>query len=376
MVLVRRPNQLLLLLWLSGLVGCGSASTSTPRRVESGSQPVVEPEPEPEPPRPQGTRALDAQGTFESLVTAVRVLEDRDEGDSESPCALQRPTREGWPWQLRLDTAAAVRPVPQTPEDLDTRLDGSPSPVLVLTRWNQLGSRSYEVALALLSNTPARPDEAGLVLSLTNRGVYWRWTDRLVSAGRTSPLSMSELERRFEDEFELGQLVVVTAEAGVALTELVELIEGIPEGSRVALAVALDAAIRIPEPPEPALDRGAGLCPDGLPPMPVDEPHGQLEPALIVGSLYPFQVAVRRCLTEATMMRSPGGRVEIAMRINADGLVGQACAVSDEVGGTLMRDCLLRAARSTHFPHPDPAGYVDVELPIMLQPTVQEPLCE
>ena len=76
------------------------------------------------------------------------------------------------------------------------------------------------------------------------------------------------------------------------------------------------------------------------------------------------------------LMARAGGRVEVAMRIGDEGRVTEACLVSDEVGGSQLRDCLIRAARATVFPRPRPAGSVDVSLPLRLQPSYQRALCD
>jgi hypothetical protein len=366
---------IILLMSASGL-GCGGATAAGAVATDVAPALPDEPIAEPVPPRPEGARAIEPPASYSSIVSAARVLDERSEADSEEDCMLRRPSREGWPWILALDIAAAVRPLPEAPADLDARLDGSPSPVLVITRWGQLGSRSFELALAMISNTPPRVDEAAVVLALSNRGVYLRRTDRLVSAGRTAPIPIGELSTRLEGELEAGQLVIVTAEAEITAEQLWGLLRALPASARVGLAVALGEEIQVPDPPPLPTDRGAGVCLEGLPALPSDAERGQLETPLIVGAMRPFQVAARQCLTEATMASAPGGRVEVAMRIGPEGVVGEACLSQDEIGDTLLRDCLLRAARSLRFPRPDPAGFIDLSLPLLLQPAIQSALCE
>ena len=73
---------------------------------------------------------------------------------------------------------------------------------------------------------------------------------------------------------------------------------------------------------------------------------------------------------------SAGGLVELTLRVGPDGAVSDACLLSDELGGTTLRDCLIRAAQATRFPRPMPAGSVDLALPLRLRPSYQRTLCE
>ena len=63
-----------------------------------------------------------------------------------------------------------------------------------------------------------------------------------------------------------------------------------------------------------------------------------------------------------------GSRIEITMRIGADGRLADACISRDSASDPALRDCLLEVARGTVFPAPSPAGYVDAALPLTLAP--------
>lgn len=353
----------------------GSNRNQQPTPIE----PVVDIEPAadaaPEDPPPGGPRALGAPMTFATLVTAANVLDERGEVGSEADCMLRRPERAEWPWILEAEIAAAVRPLPEPPDDLDARLIDSTSPVLAITRWGQIGSRSYGVAVAAFTNAPPTLDQPATVVIATNRGAYVRLTDRLVSAGRTRPVDLSALSGEIANVADEGQMIYVTAEAVVPLERLRSLLAVLPEGSPVALAVALGDEIRVPDPPEPPPDRGTGLCPDGLPEL-AEAEQGELETTLIVGALGPLRAAVQDCMAQAAGTRAAGGLVELTMRIGPEGRVTDACLISDEVGGTELRTCLIRAAQATPFPAPRPTGSVDVRLPLRLQPSYQRALCD
>jgi hypothetical protein len=69
----------------------------------------------------------------------------------------------------------------------------------------------------------------------------------------------------------------------------------------------------------------------------------------------------------------------LALRIGAEGDVTDACALEDETGDPVLRECLLRAARTSAFPTPSPPSSLDVQLPLVLAPLDsqrQTPLCE
>jgi hypothetical protein len=380
----RSRGWIALALCCAALPGCGGPGQGV-SRARGPSSGASEPEPDgatvavdaaPEEPRPGGTRAIAEPATFAGLVSAASTIDDRGEPDSGHDCLLGPPARPGWPWIFEADVSAAVRPLPAPPDDLDPRLSESPAPVLVVTRWGQIGARTYELALAAFTNAPPLPGRPATVVVATNRGAYVRHTDRLVSGGQIEPIEASAVAERVAAAAEPGQLVYVTAEAGIGLDRLRRLLAVVPESSPVALAVALREEIRIPDPPAPLPDRQTGLCPAGLPALPRGAARGQLEQSLVVGALGPLRAAVRDCMSTAAGTRAAGGLVELTLRIGPDGAVTDACLLSDELGGTPLRDCLIRAARATRFPQPMPAGSVDLALPLRLQPSYQRALCE
>lgn len=371
------------------LAGCGGASQGDSRgsgRLPAGpgfgDEPAIEaiesiePDAAAEPPPAPGPRGVAEPATFGALVTVANALDERGEPDSGAGCLLERPERRGWPWTLEANVSAAVRPLPAAPDDLDVRIGESPAPVLVVTRWGQIGARNYDVALASFTDAPPLPGAPATVLAATNLGVYVRFTDRLVSAGRVGPIGPSELDAEVAAACAPGQIVYVTAEAGVGLDRLRRLLAVVPESSPVALAVALAEEIRIPDPPPPPPDRGTGLCPGGLPALPRGARRGQLESTLVSGALGPLRDAVQGCMERSAGTRAAGGLIELTLRVGPDGTVSDACLLSDELGGTELRDCLLRAARATRFPQPMPAGSVDLALPLRLRPAYQRTLCD
>lgn len=368
-------RALLIAPFLSLTVGC----SGTERRADeppatAAPEANAAPSLPPEPP-PTGPRAIDQPATFAGLVTAANTLTERGEGSTESACLLRRPQRRGWPWILEAEVAASVRPLPEPPEDLDARLAVSGQPVLVITRWAQLGLRSYDIALASFTDAPPTLGQPAEVLLLTDRGLYRRRTDQRVSAGRFGPRPLPERGAPILD-LEEGLLVFVTAEAGVPLGRLRRLLAALPEGSHVAFATALGEEIRVPDPPPTPPDRGTGLCPDGLPAPPPGSVMGQIGAEQVIGALDPLRQRARACFETEVPTQAPGGLMTLMIRIGPDGGVSETCLLEDDLGGTALRNCVLEAARASRFPAPQPEGYVDVQIPLRFQPTYQRALCE
>ena len=67
------------------------------------------------------------------------------------------------------------------------------------------------------------------------------------------------------------------------------------------------------------------------------------------------------------------------MRIGPDGRVSEVCVVESEHPDPTLHACLVRSARAVAFDAPSPAGFVDVQLPLVLAPLPvqrQRALCE
>jgi len=144
--------------------------------------------------------------------------------------------------------------------------------------------------------------------------------------------------------------------------------------------VLLADGVRLPDPPEAtAGEDAAALCPDGLPPPPDGSPQGSLRPDRIVASLGPLRQGAEACAGATTGPGAAGARVALAMRIGPDGRLADVCVSEDSAGDPQLRVCLVRTARAVAFEAPDPPGFVDVQLPLVLAPRDSErqrPLCE
>lgn len=348
------------------LLACGP--TPPPEDPSDLDESIEEAPPE----REEDARALGADATFVDLARAARRLDDRRDQESDRGCLLARG------WRLEADLAVAVRPLPAPPEDLDARLAADAGPVTVLSRWGAYGDGDpSHVSLTAATTTLPPRREPARVWFVTDRGVYVRSTEGAAGVG---PGSVEDAADALGAPDAVGALFV-TAESGVSLARLADVLRAIPDAlsGRVGLAVALAEGTRLPEPPATAPPTEDASCPGGLPPLAEDAPIGRLRPEAIVGSLGPLRQAAATCVGAAEGEGAGGGRVALAIRIGPGGLVQEACAVEDATNDPSLRACLARAARTTAFPAPDPPGAVDVQLPLVLAPLPsqrQRPLCD
>jgi hypothetical protein len=355
-------------LWWGCAGGAGQRSPVTGNGNEPAAAVDALGEPDP--------RRLPEKATFNDLVSLANQLDQDDRGESGAGCLLRGPSSSAASWRLEGDVVPAVRPLPQPTEDLDRVLAADAGPVLVLSRWAELGQRPYAMAVALMTDLPLRSADGLSVLVLTNRGLYWRGTEEgeLWQGPGGAPWwpPPPELNQRLADQ----RAVVVATEGGVSLRRLGRVLAALPARLPVSLAVGLAQDMTVPPRPDPPPDRGTGLCPGGLPSLPAEEPVGELAPAALMEVLRPAGETLRDCLVRSPGLHAPRGRVEVALRIDESGKVADACLVTDELGGTPWRSCVLQVLRPLQFPRPLPVGTVDVILPLRLEPRFPRALCE
>ncbi|MBW2464919.1 MAG: hypothetical protein JRH11_24935, partial [Deltaproteobacteria bacterium] len=315
----------------------------------------------PAPPVPRDPRGLGLSARFGDLVRAARAVDDTNQAESAEGCVLRG---EG-PYRLTADVAVAIRPLPEAPEDLDARLRDASSARL-FTRWGQVPQVPAPQAIAVVGITgtppPTRPE--GAAIFVTDEGIYVRPAGFGAAHG---PLSFTDGAGAARATVSGSGMTLVAAEAGVSLSALRDLLALLPPEAhgKIALGVTLPRDVTLPD-ATPRPDDGRGLCPDGPPAASGDS--GELTGAAIVGALGPLRQGAALCMATARGPGAAGTRVDLAMRIGADGRLTEACITRDSASDPALRDCLLEAARATVFPAPSPAGYVDAVLPLALVP--------
>lgn len=331
-----------------------------------------------EQPVPEDLRLLPDGATFQDLVASARRLDDRRDQESASRCLI-RPAAGARAARLEADLAVAVRPLASAPEDLDQRLTTACEPLRLLTRWGVVGGTLPPQPLGVVAFTTTTPIAgAPVVVALTGAGTRVRTTTGCL--GR-SPDGIDDLTAApVQEALRNAPAIAVTAEAGVPLARVVELLQQLePLGRPLVLGVVLASDTRLPAPAaQPGSDPSAGLCPDGLPEPAASEAPGEMSAQTLLGSLGPLRTAAQSCLASATGPGASGGRITVTFRIAADGRVSQACARQDAPDDPALRACVLESVRAIQFPPPSPPGYVDAELPLVLQPDstlAQRALC-
>ncbi|MFK7989129.1 MAG: hypothetical protein AB8I08_24130 [Sandaracinaceae bacterium] len=357
------------LLALTTLAACGSGASppqpSGPPRGTGDETPAAAPSSSP---APANDRDLAGDATYADLLDVARGLDQRRDTASDEGCLLGGGEHA---WRLAADLAPAIRPLPEADTDLDARLSSGAGEVTVLTRWGPLGRGHAEgIALTAVTTTLPTARSSARVWFVTDRGVYVRSTDG--SMGTTEPTEQPRIDGL--------PTLFIAAEAGVPLSRLAEVLAMAPRSvaGHIGLAVALAEGTRLPEPAAPPATEGAPLCPEGVPPLAEEAPYGSLSADQLRSQLGPLRERAAICVSTATGPGAAGGRFDVAVRIDAEGAVGDACVQSDSAGDPALRGCLVRALRDLRFDAPSPPGVVDVALPLVLSPAAaqrQAPLC-
>lgn len=318
-------------------------------------------------------RDLPADATFHDLAAAARRQDDLRDQDSSAGCLLRHGSRG---FRLEADLAVAIRPLPAPEADLDARM-ASDGPARILTRYGAYGESTELGLVALTTTAPPRgvvESAVGLLIVLTDRGAYARRTD--APFGSVTPQPLATLLPTLP--FDAVSTVFVTAEAGVSLTSLYEALRLLPAtlSGHVALAVALERGITLPDRPTLEAEEGVELCAD-LPPS--DAPDSDvLSASDIRAGLSRLSTTVAICVGATTGPGARGGRMELMARIAGGGRVSDACIRADDTGDAHLRACVLRAARELTFPDPG-LGQVVFAVPLVLEPGTshhQRAVCE
>ena len=340
-------------LWASVIAACGGDPEPVePVEVESESE-GGEHSTEVETVRDQ-PRALGATATFGDLVASARRLDDRGDAESSVGCVL-RGSAESMSWRLEADIATGVRPLPDAPTELAPRL-AEPKRLRILSRWGQRGEGTLSLAVFTALPPPDRGAEVAVLI--TAAGIFLASTDA-PSTGPHRPDVLATL---------LGDIDAVrlflSAEAGTSLARVREIAARLPSrfAGKTALAVVLADNVQLPEPTR--ADTGAGMCPDGLPET--NAASGDLDASRITPSLAALHQGGGECFLRASPEAARGGRMDLAIRVAADGSVDSACATADALGDPNLRACVLSVAGGLQFP--EPGGVLDLVLPLRFQP--------
>jgi hypothetical protein len=353
-------------------MGCG-----TPKPVSLRPPPSAASAPAPAQasivPAPAQTdaRSLPAHATFGDLVAAARALDGAGEGHSDAGCLLRgglEPTR------LEADLMPGARPLPTVPAELGPALDQQSGAVGVLSAWGNVVGDPGVILLAFTTTSPGAIKLPVVALFMTRNGTYVRAADPAVRA-HPKALSASDATTLLS-QLPGSAAIYVSAEQDTTLHALAELLRGIPNRFEVALAVALPKETRLPPPAAANTDL---LCPSGLPAPAHGEHEGDLDAESARAAFGPLREAALSCALATGGRALLGGRMVLGLRIGADGKAAQLCFVSDAIAEPQLRRCLVSAARDLNLPTPQPAGFVDLNVPLEIAlegPTQQRTSCD
>lgn len=305
------------------------------------------------------------------MVDSARSLDDNGQTGAGDPrCLIDL---RGSP-RLSADVAVGARPLAPAPAGLASALDVAAGPASVISVWGSSPGESLAL-VAFTTTTPAAARAPAIAAIVTRAGVSLRAAHTAIRA-QPEPLPLERASAL------LAQLpppatVYVSAEAAIPLERVVALLRALPERFEVALAVALPQGTRLPAPAQASSTEL--MCPEGLPAPNDDEPEGELDPAAVRGALEPLSSEALACATSTGARALLGGKLTLALRVNAQGKPDPLCMLSDTIGEPLLRRCVIEAARALSLPAPEPRGFVDVHLPIEIAlagPPPQRALCE
>jgi hypothetical protein len=335
----------------------GSATRAGPAAAEEGSD-----------------RALPAHATFAHLVAAARGLDEAQAGEAAASCLLRSPRGDG-SYRLEASVAVAVRPLPAPPTDLSGHLGAAAgSPFAALTPWGHLGPQDAPVAFATFTAFPPPAPGPVVVVGVTREGA----TVMGATGAPATQLTHASAAQLLGGAGRQASLWLLTAEADLPLERLERFLATLPAaGPPLVLAVPLPLGTQLPDLPTEG-DGGEPVCTDGLAPLPPGEDEGDMNAARASAALGPLREAVSACAAALPHAAARPARIVIHLRVDPHGAVSEACAAEDTSASALLRGCVLRAARRLRFAPPNPPGWVDLALPVVVAPEtppVQRPLC-
>jgi hypothetical protein len=336
------------------VLGCGAAST--PTAATAASSPAQEERLDDGAPQ-RDPRLLGPDATFADLVAAARALDDAGAGERTADCLLRSvPTDDAV--RLEAQVTPAVRPLSSPPDRIDAATAGAP--LALLSPWGRAGSPDAVTVLVTFTDTP--PMGTPMAMALTHDGI--RMMGR-PGEGQPPDAALSvEDALTFLEGHTGADVWVVTAAAGVPVRTLHDWLRRLPgDAPPVALAVPLPPGTRLPDEPQAATP-DAALCEGGLAPPAANTSQGDMDAAAARQALMPLHDALPQCASADPSIAGREARLGLYLRVGEAGQVVDACITADSVGSPWLRRCVLAAAMGLQFPRPQPAGVVDLALPV------------
>ncbi len=227
-----------------------------------------------------------------------------------------------------------------------------------LTVWGSQGNATARMRLAAFTWTPPMRDREAVVIWVHPHDLSLMSPRMITGAAPPSDVLDGSTLVPIIRELEADRLVFVTADAGVTLQRLHEVLTLLAE-TRATVALA------VPLPPGATFTTRANttdLCPNGLPDpgTTAPPPSNPSDPNAHVAVLRNMQTDLQACMQS---VRGLGvGNVVMSLRIGASGEIVQACVKEDQTTNAEFRSCLLSASRRLQFPRD--WAHNDLNLPL------------
>ena len=319
-------------------------------------------------PKIKDGRELPGSATFADLIKLAGDVSASEKGASEAGCNLRRDADGSY----RFEASVSAEKFAAPPDDLDDVLVKGEAGIRLMTGYGVIGVGAG-LTLRPLSPLP-KVVLTGIVpaLFVTDRGVYIRIADTYGTklSGDKGPMPESDVPRVKAELAPRPQAIVVTAESGVKLDRVHEVLSWVKDASGpVVLATPVEKGAALPKLPAAAKGGlGVDACPrGGLMDIPKGSKPGSFGDQAFFGITEAYRKDALTCI-EKLSPESSGGKIDVQMRIEPDGKISKACIDKDSTGDAAVKKCVLDRTRAYVYPKPTTPGIVNFGTELSFSP--------
>jgi len=310
--------------------------------------------------RPPSVSLVRGDEPFGALVARLDAIAEEPARTVE-PC-LVRATTDGL--RITADLAPAITPMPAVDADA-IAVARAANTIRVASRYGVDGDSGPYVAT--FTRHPPATEGLVIVVFVERDSVFLRSTRE--AGPREDGIGIDRVGDRVRDATSASHALVVVAASPD--TPFARIGEALAAMRAVETPFALGVAFTtnetlIARPGRP--DDGVGLC-ETLPPS--SSERGSLPVSDLRDSVESLRREVASCSERADpRIYARGGRIRVAIRIDARGRATERCAVEDGLRDAPFRACLLDAVGAHAWPIPE-AGIVDVTFPLVVRTSTE-----